>query len=78
MIKKQYIMLHGRGIFPHRFHCSLAAHPRLGPLNMLTRSSLTTLVFTALHYASSVKGAVVNVDLNIVNVNLAPDGLQRS
>lgn len=64
--------------FPIGFTAHLQLIRGLGPLNMLTRSSLTTLVFTALHYASSVKGAVVNVDLNIVNVNLAPDGLQRS
>ncbi|PAV19621.1 laccase [Pyrrhoderma noxium] len=64
--------------FPIGFTAHLQLIQGLGPLNMLTRSSLTTLVFTALHYASSVKGAVVNVDLNIVNVNLAPDGLQRS
>ena len=63
---------------PIGFTAHLQLIQGLGPLNMLTRSSLTTLVFTALHYASSVKGAVVNVDLNIVNVNLAPDGLQRS
>ncbi|KAH8104296.1 laccase [Phellopilus nigrolimitatus] len=45
---------------------------------MQLRISLTIFAFVALRLARRISASVVNVDLNIQNANLAPDGFNRS
>ncbi len=45
---------------------------------MQWKASLLAAVFTALRLSGGVGGAVVNVDLNIQNAQLAPNGVSRS